>query len=367
MERKYFPKNIEDVARWYERFISPLALIAGFLADNFILLKRVDLFQTNALLIFYLIVAGVGIIAVHLIELGRVHDMKIVKLLPVILIAMQFAFGGLLSGYLSLYSRSASFTATWLFVIVIAILLLANERFTRLYARFVFQISMYFAVLFSFLIFFLPVVLHRLGPVMFLISGISSLLIITLFLWVLAIFVPDIVKKDLKRVVLSVVVIFGVFNGLYFLNLIPPLPLAIKDAGVYHSITRDPTTNYILAGEVTKWYQQYIGEGTVFHSVGNQPVYVYVSIFAPTGLSMDIVNEWQKYDPTTRAWKTVDTLHFPISGGREDGYRGYTFKSSVDAGNWRVNVKTQYGQLVGRVAFSVVAVDTAPVLVGSVL
>ena len=363
MVKRYFPKSVQELTHWYERYISPLALIAGFLSDNFILLKRVDLLQTNALLIFYLVVAALGIVAVHLIETGRVHNMSIVHKLPFILIAMQFAFGGLFSGYLSLYSRSASFTASWLFVVVLAILLLANERFTRLYARFSFQISMYFAVLFSFLIFFLPVVLHRIGPVMFLLSGAVSILLTILFLWILALLVPEIVKKDIKKVGIIIVIIFAVFNVLYFLNLIPPLTLAIKDAGVYHVVNRDVFTNYQLQGEITPWYEQYLGFNTVYHMTDGEPVYVYTAIFAPTGLSMIITDEWQHYDTDTRAWVTTDVLNFPINGGREDGYRGYTIKSNPTPGDWRVNVKNSYGQLIGRVSFTVVGVATEPDLV----
>ena len=61
--RRYLPKDVEELVHWYERYISPLSLVAGFLADNFILLRRVDLWRSNALLFSYLIVAAAGIAA----------------------------------------------------------------------------------------------------------------------------------------------------------------------------------------------------------------------------------------------------------------------------------------------------------------
>jgi hypothetical protein len=359
MARRYFPKNVEEMVLWYQHYVSPLSLIAGFLSDNFILLKRVDLLRTNLLLLFYLLVCAFGIVAINLIAAGHVKNQRIVGWAPAIPIAVQFAFGGLFSGYLSLYGRSASLATSWIFVLVLAALLLGNERFMRFYALFRFQISLYFGSLFSFLIFFLPVVFHRIGPVMFLISGIVSLILITLFIMGLYRLVPEIVRLNRTRVARSIVIIFVVFNALYFFNLIPPLPLAIKDAGVYHSVIHESDGTYQLTGEVLPWYETYLNYSIIYHQESGEPVYVYTAIFAPNDLSTTIKYEWQHYDTASRAWVTTDTLSFPILGGRDAGYEGYTVKSNVTPGDWRVNVITIYGQLIGRVAFTDVAVSFA--------
>ena len=364
MTARYLPKNSQELMRVYERYISPLALIAGFLADNFILLKRVDLLQTNLLLFFYLFITALGIITVQLIETGRVREERKANSLPLVLIAMQFSFGGLFSGYLSLYSRSASLAVSWIFIAIIAVLLFGNERFMRLYSRFTFQISMYFAVLFSFLIFFLPVVLHRIGPMIFILSGVLSVLGIMLFLFVLDRAVPEVVRKDISLVSAIIVVIFCFFNLLYFANIIPPLPLALKDAGVYHSIIHQTGGDYQLFAEPVPWYEYYIlNYNTQYHATVGEGVYVYSAIFAPTGLSTGILHQWQYYDGASRSWITADTLRFDIQGGRDGGYRGYSFKSSPAPGSWRVNVITEYGQLIGRISFTVVPASTMVPLV----
>ncbi len=363
MARKYFPKSVEEMVLWYQHYVSPLSLIAGFLSDNFILLKRVDLLRTNLLLLFYLLVCAFGIVAINLIAAGRVKHPRIVGMAPIIPIAVQFAFGGLFSGYLSLYSRSASLATSWIFVLVLAALLLGNERFMRFYSLFSFQVSLYFGSLFSFLIFFLPVVFHQIGPQMFLISGGVSLIIITIFLTLLYRLVPEVVKKNRTRVARSIAVIYVVFNALYFFNLIPPLPLAIKDAGVYHSVIHESDGTYQLTGEVLPWYEAYLNYNDVYHQDDGEPVYVYTSIFAPNELSTTIEYQWQEYDETTHAWTTTDTLSFPILGGRDAGYEGYTVKDNVAPGQWRVNVITQYGQLIGRVSFTDVAVSSPVVQV----
>ena len=36
MIRKYFPKSTEELILWYERYVAPGSLLAGFIADNFL-------------------------------------------------------------------------------------------------------------------------------------------------------------------------------------------------------------------------------------------------------------------------------------------------------------------------------------------
>ncbi len=227
MARPRLPKNVEELVHWYERYISPLSLIAGFLADNLFLLRRVDLLRSNLLLFSYLLIAGLGIFLINLVESGHMRTKWVLKIAPLISVVVQFAFGGLFSGYLSLYSRSAALPASWVFVVVLAALLLGNERFVRLYTRFIFQITLYFTVLFSFFIFFLPVIFHQIGPYMFIVSGLVALGVIALYVRGLRVFMPELVKRERTRATRSIAAVFLVFNALYFLGFIPPLPLAL--------------------------------------------------------------------------------------------------------------------------------------------
>src|SRR3990167_9955149 len=144
--RKYLPKSfeMEELTAWYMRYISPLALIGGFFADNLILLRRVDVWTSHALLFSYLLIAALCIIVLNLITTGRIRAPWVLKITPLIPVVAQFAFGGLFSGYLSLYSRSAAFAGSAIFVLLLAALLLGNERFVRFYMRFSFQMSIFF-------------------------------------------------------------------------------------------------------------------------------------------------------------------------------------------------------------------------------
>ncbi len=354
MVRKFrLPGSVEELAHWYARYVSPLSLVAGFILDTLFLARRVDLFPTNALLFSYLVISAISIIFINLIQEGKIRHPFAVKILPLLPVVVQFAFGGLFSAYLALYSRSASIAVSWIFIFGIAAFMLLNERFSHFYSRFYVQISIYFTVLFSFLIFFLPVVFRTIGPFMFVLSGLVTLAVMAAFLYLL-LRVTGIIERWRKAAAL-IAGIYIAFNGMYFTNLIPPLPLALKSGGVYHSIERQSDGSYALMGEVVPWYGQCLNYAPVYHRAPGEPVFVWSAIFAPSGLATTILHEWQWYDPVQKQWTQQSEVSFPIYGGRDGGYRGYSQKMYLQPGSWRVDVLTDYGALIGRISFKVEA------------
>src|SRR3989344_216530 len=108
MRRPRLPRDTQELLHWYERYISPLSLVAGFLADNYILLRRVDLWTSNLLLFSYLAVAALGIVLINLVETGRLRRPWLLSVAPFIPVEVQFSFGGLFRGILSPLRRSAA-------------------------------------------------------------------------------------------------------------------------------------------------------------------------------------------------------------------------------------------------------------------
>jgi hypothetical protein len=49
----------------------------------------------------------------------------------------------------------------------------------------------------------------------------------------------------------------------------------------------------------------------------------------------------------------ADRIPLKISGGREGGYRAYSFKQRLDPGDWRIDVESQDGRIIGRVSVKV--------------
>lgn len=127
----------------------------------------------------------------------------------------------------------------------------------------------------------------------------------------------------------------------------------MKEAGVYHFIEREGS-NYIAIGEKKEWYEPllfFIPE-TVSLEAGS-PLYVFSSVFAPTDLDTRIIHDWQHFDDNADKWLSVTKITFPIIGGRGEGYRGFSKKENLFEGNWRVDVKTERNQIIGRVRFNI--------------
>ncbi len=365
---RFFITRVRD---WYVRFerpISSISLISGFLFDA-ITLKRVDLFWENFWVVIHLAIVAICIVLINREE----NELMDKKDLPAnseknlsrthfwLINILQFFFGGLLSAFLVFYFRSATLSVAWPFLLLLVFAFVANERLKRHYERLTFQISLFFLSLFSFAIFFIPVFFHKTGPVVFLISGFVSLLVLWLFLVGLGFFTKEKFKKGKKMLIFSVSIIFLTINILYFLNLIPPLPISLKDGGIYHSILRNASGNYIVQSEDAGWLR-YFALHEDFHALANDSVYAYTAIFSPASFNTDIIHEWQEYDKNTGKWITVNRISMTAVGGRDGGYRTYSIKNNITPGVWRVNVETARGQAIGRLRFNVIGVGEEPTL-----
>ena len=137
--------------------------------------------------------------------------------------------------------------------------------------------------------------------------------------------------------------------------------MSLKDAGVYHSIYRDTSGNYVVESEDAGWLS-FLSLHQNFHVVAGDVTYAYSAIFSPALFSTDIIHEWQEYNNTTHQWTTVSRVDLTTVGGREGGYRTYSVKNNIAPGRWRVNVETAGGQSIGRLRFNVIAANTEPIL-----
>ena len=340
--KEFFKRN--------ERYISGGALLLGFIVDNFTL-TRIDLSFDNIVLFTYLTIALLAIIAINFYEEGVLKGFLFEKVRFIAPLAMQFAFGGLFSGFVIFYSRSATLVSSWPFIFLLIALLIGNEFFKKKYTRFTFRMSIFFTALFSFLIFYIPVVVKSINAFVFILSGLISVAIMVVLIHSLKIFIPERIKKSKSALRWSIGSIFILINIFYFTNIIPPIPLSLKEASVHYLVGRTDGGDYLAVSEVKKWYD-FSFTDTIYRSVGN-PVYVFSSVFAPTKFNTEIFHKWQYYDEGLGEWIESDKFGFTISGGRDGGYRGYTQKTNVQTGLWRVDVVTKRGQLIGRVKFEV--------------
>ena len=347
--------------KWWERYEHHLgvgALFVGFCFD-LVLAKRPDSIADHILLLSYLAIAGVVIILLNrreMLKKEREHSAEPLWLL----LLLQFSFGGLASNFLILYGKSGTFTADILFVGFLLALVFGNEYLRSRYAQLRFNVGVYYLLILTYCVIAVPVFLtHTIGTWVFLLSGLISLGVIAGFLAILSTIVFR--GREAGKLFAVATIVLGTFltfNALYFLNLIPPVPLSLKDIGVYHSLLKKSDGNYVALYEPSPWWQFWRDTSSTYTLGAGASAFCFSSVFAPTSLQTPVYHEWQKFNDKSGAWELEARVAFPISGGREGGYRGYTVKSALTPGEWRCDVKTEQGALIGRNSFTVAEAST---------
>jgi hypothetical protein len=339
----------------YQKYLPIASFFTGVSWDN-LTLGRIDRLLDSLILLFYLLFLGAVIVLFNLVEKKIIKTPILLKYREWYPLAIQFLLGGLFSAYVIYYRQSASLTKTALFLIILLLLLFANEFLKNRLTNIYFQMSLYFLASFSFFIFFLPVVTKMLNVFMFIAGGILSLGLVIGILYLLFKKTALKSREEFRRVTVLIGSIYLLLNLFYFLNWIPPIPLSLKFGGVYHQVQR-VNDEYQLRFEQPEWYQFFKTSDNSFHYAPGDSLYCFTSIFAPTLFKTKIYHHWQKYLENRETWETTDRISFPITGGRDGGYRGYTLKRYVTPGEWRINVETENGRLLGKISFEVIKAE----------
>jgi len=351
---------------WYaknEGPISSLSLIGGFVFDA-LTLRQVTGFWENIFVLGHVVLVGGLMIWIQAIEAEPGAEANPERWHFWLVNILQFVFGGLLSIFLVFYFRSGDISQSWPFILVLALAFLANERWKRQFVRLPFQVLLFYLSLFSVSIYILPVVVHQIGDWIFIFSGFLSLIVIWIFLHIISRVNRPKWHDNKGKLILAVAGIYTLINIFYFTNLIPPLPLDLKNSGIYHSISKNADGTYsALAEKKTFWQTLTFNED--FHASSGTKVYAETSVFSPTDLNTTIVHRWQYYDQSQKKWLDDEVIDLPISGGRDSGFRTYS-ADSIRPGNWRVSVETLTGQVLGHIDFNVISGE-APVLEEKIL
>ncbi len=331
-----------------------VAFIFGFVLDN-ITLNRVDQLFDNIVLLSYVILAMISIVLFYAGTAERFNNDRLNNFLktksPIL---MQYAFGGLLSGMLIFYGRSSSFVDNWPFIIIILGVIYGNETIKKRGQRLVYNFVIFFIGLFTYVTLIVPVLLGKMGPLIFVGSGLLVLVIISVFFNILSRIVPNFIELQKRSVVFSIGLVYVLLNVFYFTNIIPPIPLSLKHIGIYHSVVRNTALGtYTLQYETPKWWEWYRKSDSTYHYSTGESIYCYASVFAPTRLSTKIYQRWEYYDESLGSWKEHARMAYGIEGGRSEGYRGHSEIENYHEGKWRCIVETERGQIIGKETFQV--------------
>ncbi len=328
------------------KFTPVLIFVAGFLWDVFTL-NRIDNPVDNLILGSYLLMAGVSLVVSHGLSTRKIQHAFLQKYPVIWNYAVQFFLGGLFSSYVVYYFRSTTISSTLFFILLMIVLLLANEFLPRRLGNVYLQMALFTIAAFSYFIYLIPVLIKKMGMLVFLGSGLASLLLVTVLIKMLVKITNSEVEFNRRKLWLASGSVYAGILILYFLNLIPPIPLAAKQLGAYVGYERTSTGYKMQEADMGIMSRIRFWEETIPYDV-NKPVYVFASVFAPTGMEFGIVHHWQRYSDRTESWESVDRINYKALGGRDGGYRGVSQKSALTHGLWRVDVEDDRGFIVAR-------------------
>ncbi|MDP3989027.1 MAG: DUF2914 domain-containing protein [bacterium] len=337
----------------YERQLSIGALLFGFIFDS-LTLTRIDFLYENVVMVGYLSLAAATIVISALALRGTLKGKLFTRVGILSPFVLQYAFGGLFSAFFIFFSRSASFFASWPFMLLLLAIMIGNEVLRERYQRFSFQMLVWYIALYLYIVLIVPVLVRQIGFLVFISSGVIALLIVFALISVLKRLTPSLMSELARTPYRVMIICFVVMNALYLFNIIPPFPLALKEAGPYEFVARRANGEYIQERTDMPWYIDWFFRDRIEVAPGGS-AYFFTSVFLPSKLTVTVVHRWQHFDEDDGEWVDVSRISFSLIGGRDEGYRGYTKLQSVVPGLWRVRVETTRGQLLGRNTFRVVS------------
>lgn len=343
-------------ARRNERWLSAAFFVFGFF-DHLITFGAFSLPTEITIFELYLGFIAFCTLLSHISAGGATRFMRVLAVLAPL--AAQMTIGGVLAGFVVFYGKGSVLSVSWPFLIFLGVIFVGTEFFRNLREHLVFQTALFYFALYALAIFALPTYVGALNERIFFLSTVLSIAVFLLFLGILALFGKQRLRQMLRPILLSTGALTTIVVLAYVGHVIPPLPFAMRDAGIYHSVTRENGAYVAQAEQKEPWW--HIGPPTIQHTPGT-PLYAFSAVFAPGAFATSVIHEWQFYDPNTKAWETRSTIAFNLNGGREAGYRGYSIKSDPEPGKWRVRIKTLTGQTIGEFRFDVVNVSSEPQL-----
>ncbi|WP_224484907.1 DUF2914 domain-containing protein [Robertkochia aurantiaca] len=341
-----------------EKYLPIVFFVAGFIFDS-LTLGRIDRAYDMTVLWSHMTLLTLFLYLFNLADDGTWNNTLLGRYQQYLPLAIQFFFGALSSAYVIYFSRSVSLTKTTSFFVILVILLFANEFLKRRISNKYLQFSIYFFISFIFFSFMIPVLTGVMNTTIFLLSGAVSLGI-TLFLIIYIYRKSPSTRKEvhLGKLTGLILTIYLAIHVFYYFNLIPPVPLALETGIVAHEVRKE-NDEFIVTYEKKDPYIFWRDYRYRFTYESGERVYLFSSIFAPSALEEKIIHRWMHKDQTTNAWKVMDEIGYEITGGRESGYRGYTYKENIIHGEWRVEVVTDDDLILGHVDFKIISASEA--------
>lgn len=349
----YRNSRFRQYIKRHQKYAPLLFFIGGFIFDS-LTLRRIDRLYDLVVLCLHMTSLTVVIYLFNLAENDRWENTFLNRLKLYFPLAIQFSFGALSSAFVIYFSRSVSLSKTIFFFVILVALLIANEFLRKRISNKYLQFSIYFFVSFTFFTFIIPVFIKMMNTSVFIFSGLVSLVLTLLLLMTIYYRSPSTrAEVKLKKILSFIFGIYVMINTFYFFNLIPPVPLSLENGMAAHKVEKIDQ-KYIVTYETDDWYVFWRDHRLKFISSPGEKVYVFTSIFAPTQIEKKVFHRWKWFNKKTDNWEVIEDIGYNITGGRGEGFRGYTFKKNVKEGLWKVEVITEEELILGIIDLEVI-------------
>jgi len=343
----------EQVLNFYQRHEAkmPAAFFLGGFLFDVVTLDRIDslltIFQQAAYLTILSLLA--------ILEIARHHQRlnlkgRLAKWFEYHEAVTHFIFGSLLSSYTLFFFKSASYATSFGFMIFMATLLVLNEfpkfqKFGILIRAAL--LSLCFICYYAYLV---PTIMGFGGLIPFGLSLALGLASMFLIYWLLKRrnYPLQFIKNS---ILLPSLVITAFFVSFYIFQLIPPVPIALQNIGIYHSAKRQDGSFYMQY--YRSWWKFWQNGAQTFYYREGDKLNCFFSIFSPSNFKDNVKIRWLLKD-SRLGWMPTDAIPVTISGGRDQGFRGVAVKSNFQEGDWQVRIETNDGREIGRLNFEVI-------------
>lgn len=327
-----------------QRYVAPAALVIGFVLDN-LTLNRIDqVFDQAILVVHILIVATAILLLFRWYRLGDERSGITDKRAQFLYTLLSFSIGGVYSGLVIFYGRSGSLLQSWPLLIVLVLFLFGSEFAKRYFKVVTVQLIALSVALYGYLIILIPLLVHDMGVVCFLVSTAAWVGVLAGYGFLVSRFGRVRYRSLIKRHLWIIILVGVVFQAAYWTRVLPPVPLSLKFDAVYHSVQRSGS-GYVAEYEPNPRLRFWDKRSNHLSYTPGQPVYVFTSIFAPDNFTTKIYHEWQ-YKKNGQ-WVTTDKIGMTVVGGADRGYRGYSYKRNLPESRWRIRSITEDGRVIG--------------------
>ncbi len=344
--------RLKNIKHW-----STYIFLLGFVID-FATLPSPDTSASWIIGIIYMLAVGAAIILREYYSIQSQSEKKEVYI-GYSYFATSFFLGSLLSFVFVYYFRSSDYIVSLPIIIGLIVFVFLNELIKSRSIRLLFDTGLYFLGSFFFIIFLVPIFVGTVNNKAFILSLVVTLLYFVSYFYTLA-YINKMKLRFYKKEIITSLIITIIIICLFIFKILPAVPLALKDSGVYQVVSRKGS-DYLATKEKQSLFDRIFNPKSYNYFL-DRGVYFYASVHAPTSISTTISHRWEYYNESSKKWVLYNKIPYQISGGREGGYRAYTYKSNMSEGKWRVTVQSVDERVIGRYTFNIKNADKRVIL-----